>query len=70
MKYFFILLVVVLGLVYWPINIIYTKVHKWYFKQKKEDIIIWYLFTPFYWILVAIVTIISVPYEEIAKRAC
>lgn len=63
MKYIHILFTVTLGPIYWLINIIHTKVQHWYFSQKKKDIIIWYLFTPFYWLLVAVTFIISVPYE-------
>ena len=63
MKYIHILFTVTLGPFYWLINIIHTKVQKWYFGMKKKDIIIWYLFTPIYWILVIITFIISVPYE-------
>jgi len=63
MRYIHILLTITLGPIYWLINTIHTKVQKWYFSQKKKDIIVWYLFTPFYWIVVAITFIISVPYE-------
>jgi hypothetical protein len=67
MKYIRILFTVIFGVIYWPINIIHTKVQRWYFAEKKKDKVVWYLFTPFYWILVLITTIISVPYERIAK---
>ena len=63
-----ILLTVVFGVIYWPINILHTKVQKWYFGMKKKDIVMWYLFTPFYWILVAITFIISVPYEFVIAK--
>ena len=63
MKYVHILLTVTLGPIYWLINTIHTKTQKWYFSMYKEDKIIWYLFTPFYWILVVITFIIAVPYE-------
>ena len=68
MKYIRILLTIVFGAIYWPINIIHTNVQKWYFGMKKKDIVIWYLFTPFYWLLVAITFIISVPYEFIIAK--
>lgn len=68
MKYIRILFTVIFGVIYWPINIIHTKVQRWYFAEKKKDKVVWYLFTPFYWILVLITTIISVPYERIAKN--
>ena len=63
MKYIHILLTITIGPIYWLINLILLKVQKWYFAEKKKDIIIWYLFTPFYWIIVAITFIISIPYE-------
>ncbi len=68
MKYIHILLTITLGPIYWLINVIHTKTQQWYFSQKKKDIIIWYLFTPFYWILVIITFIISVPYEFIIAQ--
>lgn len=63
MKYIRILLTIVFGIIYWPINLLNTKTQKWYFSMKKKDIIIWYLFTPIYWLLVVITFIVSVPYE-------
>ena len=68
MKYIHILFTVILGPIYWLINIIHTKTQAWYFKQKKNDIVIWYLFTPIYWILVIITFVISVPYEFIIAK--
>lgn len=68
MKFVRILLTVVFGILYWPINMLHTKVQKWYFAQKKTDIVVWYLFTPIYALLVVITTIISVPYEAVAKN--
>ena len=68
MKYIHILLTITIGPIYWLINVIHTKTQQWYFSQKKKDIIIWYLFTPFYWILVIITFIISVPYEFIIAQ--
>lgn len=47
---------------------LHTKTQKWYFEQKKKDIVVWYLFTPFYWILVAITFVISVPYEFLIAK--
>ena len=58
-----IILTVVLGAIYIPINTFNSAVQKWYFSMKKKDEVLWYLFTPFYWILVGITFIISVPYE-------
>lgn len=54
---------VALGIIYIPINTFNTAVQKWYFKMRKEDEIVYYAFTPFYWILVGITFIVSVPYE-------
>jgi hypothetical protein len=62
-----IILTLILGAIYWPLNTVYLRIQKWYFGMKTKDIIVWYAFTPFYWILVVIVTIISVPYEAIAN---
>lgn len=62
-KFVRIILTVVLALVYIPINSLNTKVQKWYFKMKHEDKVVYYAFTPLYWILVGITFVISVPYE-------
>ena len=66
MKYIRILLTVVLGVIYIPLNTLNSSVKKWYFRVKKEDEVVYYLFTPIYWILVIVTTIISIPYEAIA----
>jgi hypothetical protein len=58
-----ILLTVVLAIVYIPINTLNTAVQKWYFQMKHKDEVIYYAFTPIYWLLVAITFIVSVPYE-------
>jgi hypothetical protein len=58
-----ILLTLIFGAIYWPINALHLKVQKWYFSMKTKDIVVWYAFTPFYWIEVIIVFIVSIPYE-------
>jgi hypothetical protein len=63
-----IVLTLVFGGIYWLFNTLYLKVQKWYFGMKAKDIIIWYAFTPFYWIIVAIVMVVSIPYEAVAKN--
>ena len=62
-----IILTLIFGAIYWPLNVVYLKIQKWYFGMKTKDIIVWYAFTPFYWIIVVIVTIFSVPYEAITN---
>ena len=68
MKFVRILLTIVFGVIHWPVNLLHTKGQKWYFAEKKRDIVVWYLFTPIYWIIVAITFIISVPYEFVIAR--
>lgn len=58
-----IILTVALGIIYIPINLFNTKVQKWYFKMRDHDKVVYYCFTPFYWIIVCITFIISIPYE-------
>ncbi len=65
-KFVRVLLIVILGVIYFPINKLYMHVQKWYFGMKHKDIIVYYAFTPFYWLLVAITYIISAPYEFIS----
>ncbi len=60
-----IILTVVLGIIYIPINNLNVAVQKWYFSIKHKDVVLYYLFTPFYWILVSITFIISIPYEMV-----
>ncbi len=62
-KFVRVILIVVFGIVYIPINRFYMMVQKWHFGMKKKDIVVYYAFTPFYWLLVAITYIISAPYE-------
>ncbi len=62
-KVFRIILTVVLGVIYIPINTFNVAVQKWYFGMRHKDEIIYYAFTPFYWIIVGITFIISIPYE-------
>lgn len=68
MKYIRILFTIIFGIIYWPINTLHMKVQKWYFAEKKKDKVVWYLFTPFYWILVVITFIVSVPYEFLIAK--
>lgn len=60
------ILTVALGLIYVPLNAIYLRVHNWYMPMWKKDKVIYFCFAPFYWILVAITSIISIPYEVIS----
>ncbi len=62
-RYIRILLTLIFGAIYWPVNVINIKTQKWYWSMKKKDIVIYYAFTPFYWIIVMITFIISIPYE-------
>ena len=52
-----------LGAIYIPLNTLYMAVQKWHFKMKHKDKVVFYLFTPFYWILVGITFAVSAPYE-------
>jgi len=64
-KFFRIILIVVFGALYMGINFIYMKVQKWHFGMKKKDPVVYYAFTPIYWLLVGITYLISAPYEFI-----
>ena len=66
-KAFRILLVVVIGIVYMPLNNLYMRTQKWYFGMKKKDEVVYYAFTPFYWLLVGLTYIVSAPYEFICN---
>jgi len=57
----------IFGLIYYPINSLYGIVNKWYLPMWHKDKIIYFAFAPFYWILVAIVMIISIPYEAVSN---
>lgn len=67
MRIIAIILLVVLGIIYYPLNSLYVIVQKWYLPMWRTDKVIYFAFAPFYWVLVALTTIISVPYEEISK---
>ncbi|MEI6660185.1 MAG: hypothetical protein WCK91_02060 [bacterium] len=69
MRYIATLLTLIIGVIYWPLNLFYLWVQKWYFQMREEDKVIYWLFAPFYWALVAIVSILSIPYEALTKLA-
>ncbi len=62
-KFIRIILTVVIGIFYFPINVLNGMSQKFYFKMKKEDRVIYHVYTPFYWLLFGITFIISLPYE-------
>ncbi len=62
-KFVRIMLTVLVGIVYIPLNTLNTVSQKWYFKIKHKDVILYYLYTPIYWLLVGITFVISIPYE-------
>jgi hypothetical protein len=62
-KFIRVILTVALGIIYIPINNLNLAVQKWYFGIRHKDKILYYLFTPFYWIIVGITFLISIPYE-------
>jgi hypothetical protein len=63
-----IILTIIVGIVYMPLNNFRSSVQTWYFKMKKQDKIIFYAFTPIYWLLVAVTFIISIPYEFLIAK--
>jgi hypothetical protein len=63
------ILTLVLGAIYWPLNLFYLKVQKWYFKEREGDPVIYWAFFPFYWILVGVISLISIPYEKLTSFA-
>lgn len=69
MKIIATILLVAVGIIYYPLNSLYTIVQKWYLPMWKKDKIIYFAFAPFYWILVGITTIISIPYEKLSDWA-
>ncbi|MEA3399104.1 MAG: hypothetical protein U9R00_01165 [Patescibacteria group bacterium] len=67
MKFILSLILVILGFIYYPLNLLYLKVQKWYLPMWKKDKIIYFAFAPFYWILVGLVTVISFPFEILSE---
>lgn len=67
MRFIAIVLVVLLGIIYYPLNSLYLIVRDWYLPMKKKDIVIFWAFAPFYWILFILVSIISIPYEKLTE---
>ena len=63
------ILLVVIGIIYYPLNSFYLIVQKWYLPMWHKDKVIYFAFAPFYWILVVITTAISLPYEGLSKLA-
>lgn len=69
MRFIATILVLIIGILYYPLNLLYMRVQKWYLPMWHKDKFIYFAFAPFYWILVGIVTIISIPYEALAELA-
>lgn len=69
MKYIFALILVILNLVAVPLNLLYTKVQKWYLPMWKKDKVIYFAFAPFYWTLVALTFIFGWPCDILARLA-
>jgi hypothetical protein len=67
MRFVAIVLVVLLGIIYYPLNSLYLLIRDWYLPMKDKDIVIFWAFAPFYWILFALVSIISIPYEKLTE---
>lgn len=67
MRFVAIVLVVLLGIIYYPLNSLYLLIRDWYLPMREKDIVIFWAFAPFYWILVALVSIISIPYEKLTE---
>jgi hypothetical protein len=63
------ILLVAVGIIYYPLNLLYLRIQKWYLPLWHRDKFLYFVFAPFYWILVGIVSAISIPFEEIAKLA-
>ena len=66
-KFIKILLVVIFGIIYIPLNLVLQKLQKWYQPMFKKDKVIYFAFAPFFWLLVLIVTLVSYPYEKIGE---
>jgi hypothetical protein len=62
-----ILIAVVFGAIYIPLNWFFMKLQKWYLPLEQTDKVLFYLVAPLYWTFVAINSIIGVPYEKIAE---
>ena len=62
-------LLVIFGIIYYPLNSLYLMVQKWYLPMWHKDRVIYFAFAPFYWILVGLTTIISLPYEKLSEFA-
>jgi hypothetical protein len=62
-------LLVLIGIIYYPLNLVYLQIQKWYLPMWHKDKVIYFAFAPIYWLIVVIVTIISLPYEKISEFA-
>lgn len=69
MKLIRILLTVIFGVIYIPLNWGLMKLQAWHFPMYKKDKITFFAFAPFYWIYFGIVAIVSIPYEMLTGGA-
>jgi len=62
-----IIIVAALGIIYIPLNNLFSFVQKWYLPMKKKDIIVYYAFGPLYLILLFLTTIFTILYEKLTE---
>ncbi len=68
MRFVIAIIMLIFGLIYYPLNSLYLITQKWYLPMWKKDKFIYFAFAPFYWIIVGLTTIIAIPYEELSKH--
>lgn len=61
------LIIIILSVIYWPINMVFLWVQSHYFKWKKTDMVSFVIATPLYYLLFIVTSILSVPMEALGE---
>ncbi len=61
------LVLLILNFINIPLKDGFKKIKKWYLEIKNEDRVLWYAFSPFYWIIASLVYVIGFPADKIDK---
>ena len=61
------IIVIILSVIYWPLNTFFLWLQGHYRKWKKEDYVSFIIATPLYYLLFVIVAILSIPLEVLGE---
>jgi hypothetical protein len=63
------IIIIILSVIYWPINTAFLWVQSHYRKWQKEDMVSFIVATPLYYLFFLVVVILSIPIEFLGEEA-